>query len=373
MIEIEKTKPEPRTGELLGNEPGSSFVLIASSEPELPKPEPRYDGELIVLVTPAKVQVTVEPLDEAQRDIRPKPTGNRFRLLFGRYRVRASLAGYETKTQDVHVVAKENVVNLTLNIAEEIVGKDGAKMVLIPAGDFEMGSKDGQDDESPVHKVYLDVFYMDKYLVTNAQYAKFLNEYGKNSDAAGNRLIFLDDGDCLIEKNGDVYQAQKGYENHPVVEVSWHGAVAYAQHYGKRLPTEAEWEKAARGGLVGKKYPWGDEPSHDDANYSGTGGRDKWEKTAPVGSFPENGYGLFDMAGNVNQWCTDLYAEDYYLNSPSRNPKGPKDGTARVCRGGSWRDEPLFLRCANRGWCLGLLSNNLPGFRCVVSSPGASQ
>jgi len=261
-----------------------------------------------------------------------------------------------------------------------ITGKDGAEMMLIPAGEFQMGSNDGDDDEKPVHPVSVDAFYMDKYEVTNAKYAKFLNDYGKNADAAGHELIDLDSSYCLIEKSGSVYRPKSGYANHPVIEVTWYGAAAYAQYYGKRLPTEAEWEKAARGGLAGKKYPWGDNITHDNANYSGTGGRDQWDRTSPVGSFPPNGYGLYDMAGNVWEWCADGWDENYYSKSPKNNPKGPgtpvlfvnNDFTnvnnRRVCRGGSWVNNPLVVRCANRTGTDPSVRFNDVGFRLVLSS-----
>jgi len=259
---------------------------------------------------------------------------------------------------------------------------DVQPMVLIPAGEFQMGDNfnEGSDDERPVHTVYLNAFYIDQYEVTNAQYANFLNAYGKNVDAAGHELLDINSSYCLIEKVGNTYKPRSGYENHPVVEVSWYGAAAYAQFYGKRLPTEAEWEKAARGGLKGKRYPWGDDISHDDANYSLTGGKDQWNGTSPVGSFAPNGYGLYDMAGNVWELCADEYNSDYYSRSPRDNPKG--SGTAitfknndftyvwvihrRVLRGGSWRDFPFFLRCANRDDSIPTNTRYFGGgFRCV--------
>jgi len=410
MLEIEKAQPEPRTGELLGNEPGSSFVLIASPEIEPPKPKPKY-GELIVLVTPKEAQVTVRPLDNPQRAVKPKPRGNSFRLPVGRYRVRASLTGYETKTQDVYVGEGKRAIRLTLprDIIREFTSKkDGAEMVLIPAGEFQMGTDPAEipqlvqlykeygakaswfEDETPRHTVNLDAFYMDKYEVTNSQYAQFLNDYGKNADAVGHELIDLDDEDCLIEKGGSVYRPKSGYENHPVIEVTWYGAAAYAQFYGKRLPTEAEWEKAARGGLVGKKYPWGDSISPTKANYDSDRSRsystaDMLEYLNPVGSFPPNGYGLYDMAGNVWEWCADEYDKNYYSKSPKDNPTGP--GTpilfvnsgftsvkeSRVCRGGSWYNGPNDVRCAIRYRIYPSFCYNDQGFRCVVSSPSIPQ
>ena len=140
-------------------------------------------------------------------------------------------------------------------------------MVRIPAGEFQMGSNDADSDEKPVHTVYVDAFFMDTHEVTVGQYKRFIS-------ATGHRAL------------PDWVSKYSPTDRHPVVGISWHDAMAYAQWAGKRLPTEAEWEYAARGGLVGKKYPWGDTLTHDTANYSGTGGRDQWEYTAPVGSFP---------------------------------------------------------------------------------------
>ena len=244
---------------------------------------------------------------------------------------------------------------------EYITGKDGAEMVLIPAGEFQMGSNDSRDNEKPVHPVHLDTFYIDKYEVTNAKYAKFLNEYGKTTDEEGLILLSVDSEYCLIEKVGNTYRPKAGYENHPVVEVSWYGAAAYAQFYDKRLPTEAEWEKAARGGLVGMAYPWNNEITPKNANYGGNVG-----KTTPVGSYPPNDYGLYDMAGNVWEWCADWYNRDYYSRSPKQNPTGPDSGTVRVLRGGCWFANQDSLRVSLRFYRPTLTDVHV-GFRCGMS------
>jgi len=232
---------------------------------------------------------------------------------------------------------------------EKVAGR-----VYIPAGYVMMGSNDGKDDEMPVHKVYVEAFYMDKYEVTVAEYEKFVNAKGYQQPYN--------------------WTEQLKQPQHPVVNVSWEDAGAYARWKGKRLPTEAEWEYAARGGYTGLdgkpsyKYPWGNNESHDKANYGGTEGNDQWERTAPVGSFAPNGYGLYDMAGNVWEWCADWYDENYYQNfknSTANNPKGPDSGTQRVLRGGSWDNVPSDLRCANRRWYDPSNRVLLIGFRCV--------
>ena len=233
-------------------------------------------------------------------------------------------------------------------LGEKIVWeKDGSEMMRIPAGSFEMGDHfwEGSADELPVHRVELDEFYMDSREVINSQYGVFMEQTGH--------------GKPRYWTNSRYNQA-----NQPVVGVDWHDAVAYAKWAGKRLPTEAEWEYAARGGLVEKRYPWGDEISHDDANYDRKAG-----KSTAVGSYPANGYGLYDMAGNVWEWCQDWYDKDYYSNSPTKNPPGPDSGLYRVLRGGSWLNgTTYYLRVAYR-------ANISPdgrdydlGFRCVSGS-----
>ena len=237
-------------------------------------------------------------------------------------------------------------------------------MVLIPAGEFTMGC-DEFFGEEPAHQVYLNAFYIDKHEVTNEQFCQFLNEKGNQSEGGVEWLNISGIGHCKIEYREGKYESRAGYENHPVVGVSWYGASAYAKWRGCRLPTEAEWEKAARGGLVGKRYPWGDDIDPSRANY---GQVDK-ESTTPVGSYPPNGYGLCDMAGNVWEWCSDWYERDYYSKSPYRDPPGPDSGDARVVRGGGW-DGPVHvfakcLRCSFRYFLRAKNTNGYLGFRCA--------
>ena len=253
-----------------------------------------------------------------------------------------------------------------------ITGRDDLPMVLIPAGEFQMGDAfgEGLDNDEPVHTVYVDSFYMDKYEVTNNRYAEFLNEYGANTDAAGNVLLDVDSRWCLIERLGYGYRPKSGYGDHPVVEVSWYGAAAYAQFYDKRLPTEAEWEKAARGGLPGKRFSWGDEIDPTKANYDHGGSRnwvvsDMLKYLKRVGSFPPNGYQLYDMAGNVWEWCSDWYDDHYYVDSPKQNPTGPVSGTYRVLRGESWLAAAYNLGVARRYGGPADAGGSV-GFRCAV-------
>lgn len=240
-------------------------------------------------------------------------------------------------------------------------------MVLIPAGEFEMGIDRSEipelvnwakgydqsamaswfEDETPRHKVYLDAYYIDVYEVTNEMYAKFLKATNHKPPK------YWDD-----PRYNDPQQ--------PVVGVTWEDAKAYCDWAGKRLPTEAEWEKAARGGLIGKRFPWGDDASHDYANYAGTVGTDIWGYSAPVGKFAPNGYGLYDMAGNVFEWCADWYEKDYYSKSPTKNPTGPSSGKTRVVRGGGYGYTVNFLRVSDRFGSY-FPSNAYPfvGFRCA--------
>lgn len=259
------------------------------------------------------------------------------------------------------------------SIMAEVVVED---MVYIPAGEFIMGSPSGEgnSNEYPPHKVYLDAFYIDKYEVTNEDYSRFLNEKG-NQKEEGVLWLDINSSICSIEKREGKYQPKSGYEKRSVGGVTWYGARAYAKWRGCRLPTEAEWEKAARAGLMGKKYPWGDEnPNGSQCNF---GDKNFWPNetaddgyglTAPVGSYPPNGYGLYDMAGNVYEWVNDWYDENYYQKGRLYNPQGPDNGSFRVLRGGSWFNTAWNLRCANRYYCPPELTNDIFGFRCARSS-----
>ena len=255
---------------------------------------------------------------------------------------------------------------------------DGMAMVYVPAGEFEMGHAGGASDEDPVHTVALDSFWIDQTEVTNAQFAAFLNEQDNQVDD-GVAWLKLEFEGCLIERVGGQYRPKSGYADHPVVEVSWYGAAAYCEWVGARLPTEAEWEYAARGpqGLV---YPWGDgfdcsRGNFDDetqmdayAVVGGEDGCDGYERTAPVGTFPAGASwcGTLDMAGNVWEWVADWYGSEYYSHSPSRNPAGPSSGTDRVLRGGSYYVTQGHDRAPNRNHYVPAVRYDFLGFRCVL-------
>jgi formylglycine-generating enzyme required for sulfatase activity len=244
--------------------------------------------------------------------------------------------------------------------------KDNSKMLLIPAGEFLMGSTEAEidryeaeaeesnarrwfTDEAPQHTVYLDAYYIDRYEVTNAQYRKFVEEAVYREprywDSGGRRHRFE-------------------LPDQPVIGVSWDDAVAYAEWAGKRLPTEAEWEKAARG-TDGRRYPWGDVFDSDQCNAH----LRRSLGTQPVGSYPSGAspYGLLDMAGNVWEWCADWYGSDYYTKSPYKNPQGPQTGDERVLRGGAWwvRMPAAETRCTYRGGNAPTECHSNFGFRLV--------
>ena len=243
-------------------------------------------------------------------------------------------------------------------------------MVLIPAGEFWMGSPDGEGMkiEHPRHKVYLDAYWIDKYEVTNADFARFVKDTGHITQAewAGFGFVMLETEQRRIE--GANWRHPYGPDStiedkmeHPVVQVSWEDAMAYATWAGKRLPTEAEWEKAARG-PQGHKYPFG---RFYDRSKERIGL--PWDAgPVGVGSYPPNGYGLYDMGGNVMEWCADWYLPDYYEKSPEKNPRGPDQAYHRIARGGSWfYSDVLFARSASRKFFMMNTWNNNIGFRCA--------
>jgi formylglycine-generating enzyme required for sulfatase activity len=204
-------------------------------------------------------------------------------------------------------------------------------LVSISSGWFMMGSEIGQDNEKPVHQVYLDAFSLAATQVTNAEYAVYVRESGAASPQ------FFEHADF-------------NHPRQPVVSISWFEASHYCEWLSRatgrtyRLPTEAEWEYAARGGCEGKLFPWGDESPHALPGY-----HSRWRKgPEPVGQLSPNGYGLYDICLNVHEWCSDWYAADYYSHSPTYNPRGPEQGERKASRGGSWRHHIKATRCAGR-------------------------
>jgi formylglycine-generating enzyme required for sulfatase activity len=206
--------------------------------------------------------------------------------------------------------------------------RDGSVLVYVPPGEFEMG--DGQDTDCPKHRVWLDGYYIGIYAVSNAQYKRFV-------DATGHRAP--DKADYSYG-GGPVWQGNSfpsAKADHPVVCVSWDDAQAYAKWAGLSLPTEAQWEKAARGPR-NWRYPWGDTWDGDRCRHSGNRGS---ETTCVVYGYPRgvSGYGCYNMSGNVSEWCEDWYDAGYYEKGPSRNPRGPDGGSHRVSRGGGWGND----------------------------------
>lgn len=229
------------------------------------------------------------------------------------------------------------------------IGDEGREMVHIPEGPFTMGSKDGDPDEAPEHQIFLKGFYIDRNEVTQDEYARF----AKMTRRAMPRIeVFEDDQSKLLKPE------------FAAMSVSWDDANAYCKWAGKRLPTEAEWEKAGRG--EGKrKYPWGEAFVTGRANVDGS--EDGYRYLAPPGSF-ESGrspYGLHDMTGNVAEWVADTYDENYYRKSPYRDPKGPENGDLKVVRGGSWRETEHNTRLSKRFAAKHWRTDITIGIRCA--------
>ncbi len=222
---------------------------------------------------------------------------------------------------------------------------DGMVMAYIPAGEFIMGSDEGENNERPAHTVYLDAYWIDQTEVTSTMY-----------------LACLEAGDCVTPPER-TYLDDPAYANHPVVYLDWDAAQNYCQQIGGRLPSEAEWEKAARG-TDGRTYPWGESIDCEKANY----GRCV-DDTTPVGSYEagRSPYGLYDMAGNVWEWTADWYGVHVYENAPFENPTGAESGLFRTLRGGSWLTGDWNARITDRYVDDVPILRNQIGFRCVIS------
>jgi len=263
--------------------------------------------------------------------------------------------------------------------------------LLVPAGEFSMGDhfNEGHSDEIPVHKVYLDAYYIGKYKVTNKEYSKFIHAggYDESSYWSGESLGQFGTEPELWNIKEHFGGGLPGNDNYPVVGISWFEAQAYCRWLSQktgniyRLPTEAEWEKAARG-LEPRRYAWGDEIDSSYSNYDSGQNREQMGLT-PVGYY--NGsdrsgfktsdnvspYGAYDMTGNTFEWCSDWYGRAYYATAASRNPLGPATGSSRVLRSAGYIDSAYYQRAASRHKRGAHLKNHATGFRCVREhSPG---
>ncbi len=232
-------------------------------------------------------------------------------------------------------------------------------MAIMHGGSFFRGSADGNRDEMPCHQIVLSSVAIDIHPVTNEQFVRFLEAMGGEKDGMHHDIIRLKDS--RIKRSAGKLSIESGYAKHPVVGVTWYGAVAYAKWLGKRLPTEAEWEIAAYGGLENALYPTGEDIEKTQGNFFSS-------DTTPVMSYAPNGYGLYDMAGNVYEWCHDWYSYNYYeisIQEPE-NPKGPLQGVYRVLRGGCWKSLREDLRCSRRHRNNPGTVNSTYGFRCAA-------
>jgi iron(II)-dependent oxidoreductase len=363
----------------------NSLRQVTGKELLPPRPVVLVEGILVLAIPSVRELLDINIFVETSADIRFIRRCRRDMELRGRT-FEDIAAQYERSVREMHILLVEPskdfanfiipfdttnergidmlVRSLTTLVAQQparsiVWESDEAEMILIPAGEFVMGSNDTQNmqvvreygaeihwfnDERPAHTVSLSSFYIDKYPVTNEQYAKFLRETGSKEP-----------------ETLDIRRYNQ--PNQPIVGVSWHDANAYCQWAGKRFPTEAEWEKAARG-VNARLFPWGTDSPEGRANYGG-----RYGGPTPVDKFPDGAspYGVMDMAGNVWEWVNDWYDPDYYSHSTYRDPKGPDSGRGRCVRGGAWINNPTMLRCAERDY------RRLPhrdlkffGFRCAV-------
>jgi formylglycine-generating enzyme required for sulfatase activity len=278
-----------------------------------------------------------------------------------------TLAPTQTQTQEPISIASIAPVSQPGSETEKIRQADGMPIIYIPAGNFTMGSENYYDNEKPVHDVYLDAYWIDKFEVTNAQYQMCVNV-----------------DKCVAPKKSrsftrDHYYDDPNYAHFPVMYVTWFNAQDYCEWAGGRLPTEAEWEKAARGDTVTRVYPWGGALDGGKANYcdrncesdkKDPNVNDGYGDTAPIGNYPEGAspFGAMDMAGNVWEWVADWYGAEYYSRQTTwSNPTGPTSGEDRVIRGGSWINTAIIMRVSNRYSYSSDTTYSSIGFRCVAS------
>jgi serine/threonine protein kinase/formylglycine-generating enzyme required for sulfatase activity len=329
--------------------------------------------------------------------VRSLPSGARFKMLesgkdsiylnsnvlienvvAGEKRINVFKPGFKVRDMFVTIRAGETTETIVrLDPEKMVVNKiDKAQMSFIPDGEFIMGSTAGPKDEQPLHADNLSGFWIYQYEVTVGQYAQFLNSDPTVSEGNENRWFSKSVINTFILKTENGYKARSEREQYPMIGVSWYGAYAYAKWANGFLPTEAQWEKSARGGLSSSTYPWGDSSPVTFANFQGLLGDQEKLKVplqgklgpVPVGSFGGNGYDLFDMAGNVSEWCQDWYQSDFYELKKGVHSSGPDKGSMKILRGGSFLSGSDALRCAKRDKAKPDATNIEYGFRVVRMS-----
>lgn len=349
-------------------------------------------GRLLVEATPAISLMELFAIDAVTGELRAVPlsVNRELELPRGDYYLRARMNGspvvYERYPLKVETVRYVNDVR-QVTLSEALFTRTSLdNMVHIPGGWFTMGDDVGRDDEKPAHQVKLSPFYIDKFEVSNKEYREFLQYMDRTKDHS---LCSDEEPEGKDHHPTPWYGRQPSdyftnpyYDNHPVTNVDWFDAYAYAAWRGKRLPTEAEWERAAKG-MSGRLYPWGDESPGQAGRYranffpdDGRPGDDGYEFTARVDAFPNGATpdGIFNLAGNVYEFCYDWYHGQFYQHSPMENPIGPGvQAEGKAVRGGSLDHGGDDLRAANRQISPSRWTNNWVGFRCVVTAAGPQQ
>ncbi|MGB0387691.1 MAG: formylglycine-generating enzyme family protein [Ardenticatenaceae bacterium] len=290
----------------------------------------------------------------------------------------------------VPIPTSTRIPTYTRTPVSDLSEKDDMTMVFVPAGQFLMGAAaddlDAEEHEKPQRAIYLDPFWIDQTEVTNAMFDRFIvaTRYQTDAEKVNLSAIFNLQTNEWQEVPGAYWKNPLGpgstvEDDHPVVQVSWNDAVAYCNWANRRLPTEAEWEKAARG-PNGRRYPWDNSPLENDllnsadqnigTEWATQSLDDGYQLTAPVGTYPKGAspYGVLDMAGNVWEWVADVYDQTYYKEGPTENPTGPADGDQRVRRGGSWRNTQKLLRTTYRIFNTDWSRSDQVGFRCARSA-----
>lgn len=309
-------------------------VAVQDPEPEITESQSQMLHEISDTVRGANPKPVLNPGEIKRPEYDPDPAAA--------FHIESTVARY---------VPKQNEVKDIQPLLSE--------MVIIKGGEFDRGSNQGGRDERPRHRIQLNSFAMDVHPVTNEQFVLFLEVMGGEKDANNQDIIQLKES--RIKRHSGKLVIESGYAKHPVIGVTWYGAIAYAKWIGKRLPTEAEWEIAASCGNEDNIYPTGATIERTQANFFSS-------DTVTVKSYPPNEYGLYDMAGNIYEWCQDWYDYNYYEVSQQEpeNPQGPLQGVFRVLRGGCWKSLKEDLRCSHRNRNNPGIVNRTYGFRCAA-------